>query len=200
VILTQTPLAGAFVIEPEPLEDTRGLFARTWCRREFEARGLETRIAQCSTSFNRRKGTLRGMHYQRPPFAETKIVRCTRGSMYDVIIDLRSDSSTFTRHFALVLTVENRKMMYVPKGFAHGFQTLEDDTEVFYQISEFYSSEHARGVRWNDPAFGIRWPDDDRTIVDRDRSYPDFRRALAADPWPPVTGAHASETRAGRER
>src|SRR5437773_2406837 len=147
VILTETPLPGAFVIEPEPLEDTRGLFARTWCRREFEARGLETRIAQCSTSFNKRKGTLRGMHYQRPPSAETKIVRCTRGSMYDVIIDLRSDSSTFTRHFAVVLTAENRKMLYVPKGFAHGFQTLEDDTEVFYQISEFYSSAHARGAR-----------------------------------------------------
>ena len=200
MILTETPLRGAFVIEPEPLADTRGLFARTWCRREFEARGLETRIAQCSTSFNRRKGTLRGMHYQQPPFAETKIVRCTRGSMYDVIIDLRSDSSTFARHFAVVLTAENRKMLYVPTGFAHGFQTLEDDTEIFYQMSEFYSAEHARGVRWNDPVFGIRWPDDDRTIEDRDRNYPDVRRAVAADARPTVNGARAFEIRVGRER
>jgi dTDP-4-dehydrorhamnose 3,5-epimerase len=181
VIFTETPLAGAFVIEPELLEDPRGFFARTWCGREFETRGLVARIAQCSTSFNKRKGTLRGMHYQTPPFAETKIVRCTRGSMHDVIIDLRPSSSTFTRHFSIVLTAENRKMLYVPAGFAHGFQTLEDDTEVFYQISEFYSSQHARGVRWDDPAFGIGWPNDERTIVDRDRSYPDFRPDVAID-------------------
>lgn len=177
MIFAETPLRGAFVIEPEPREDTRGLFARTWCRREFEACGLETRIAQCSTSFNKKKGTLRGMHYQVPPAAETKIIRCTRGSLYDVILDLRPDSSTFTRHFAIVLTAENRKMLYVPTGFAHGFQTLEDDTEVLYQISEFYSPDHARSVRWDDPAFGIRWPEDERTIVERDRSYPDFRPA-----------------------
>jgi dTDP-4-dehydrorhamnose 3,5-epimerase len=174
VIFTHTLLPGAFVIEPEPLEDARGLFARTWCRREFETRGLETRIAQCSTSFNKAKGTLRGMHYQVAPAAETKIVRCTRGALYDVIIDLRPGSPTLTRHFAIVLSAENRKMLYVPTGFAHGFQTLEDATEVFYQISEFYSPEHSRGVRWNDPVFGIAWPDDDRTIVDRDLNYPDF--------------------------
>lgn len=180
MIFTETPLRGAFVIEPEPLGDTRGLFARTWCRREVEAHGLETRIAQCSTSFNKKKGTLRGMHYQSPPCAETKIVRCTRGAMYDVIIDLRPDSPTLTRHFGITLTADNRKMLYVPAGFAHGFQTLEDDTEVFYQISEFYSPEHSRGVRWNDPAFGIRWPDDDRTIVERDRNYPDFRASTVA--------------------
>jgi len=177
VIFTETPLRGAFVIEPEPLEDARGLFARTWCWREFEARGLDTRIAQCSTSFNKRKGTLRGMHYQVPPAGETKIVRCTRGSLYDVIIDLRPDSPTFTRHFAVVLTSDNRKMLYVPVGFAHGFQTLEDASEVFYQISEFYSPERARGVRWDDPIFGISWPDDERIIVGRDRSYLDFRPA-----------------------
>lgn len=174
MIFTETSLRGALVIELEPRHDARGLFARTWGRREFEARGLETRIAQCNTSFNKTKGTLRGMHFQAPPFAETKIVRCTRGSMYDVIIDLRRDSPTFTRHFAVVLTAENRKMLYVPTGFAHGFQTLEDDTEVFYQISELYSPEHSRGVRWDDPAFGIHWPEDDRTIADRDRSHPDF--------------------------
>ena len=176
MIFTPTPLAGAFVIEPEPLEDARGLFARTWCQRELAARGLDTRIAQCSTSFNKRKGTLRGMHYQAAPFAETKIVRCTRGSLYDAIIDLRPDSPTFTRSFTTVLSADNRKAMYVPAGFAHGFQTLEDDTEVFYQMSDFYSAEHSRGVRWNDPAFGLQWPPDERTIVDRDRAYPDFRR------------------------
>jgi dTDP-4-dehydrorhamnose 3,5-epimerase len=174
VIFTPTPLAGAFVIEPEPLEDARGLFARTWCRRELEAHGLDARIAQCSTSFNKKKGTLRGLHYQSAPW-ETKLVRCTRGSLFDVIVDLRQGSRTFTRSFAAVLSADNRKAMYVPVGFAHGFQTLEDDTEVFYQISEFYSAEHSRGVRWDDPAFGIVWPDDERTIVDRDRSYPDFR-------------------------
>jgi len=174
VIFTETPLRGAFVIEAEPLEDTRGLFARTWCRREFEAHGLEIRIAQCSTSFNKKKGTLRGMHYQLPPFAEAKMVRCTRGSMYDVIIDLRPGSPTFTDHIAVVLTAENRKALYVPVGFAHGFQTLEDDTEVFYQISEFFAPDHSRGVRWNDPAFAIPWPDDERLIAERDRGYPDF--------------------------
>jgi dTDP-4-dehydrorhamnose 3,5-epimerase len=174
VIFIPTPLAGAYVIEPESRDDARGLFARTWCERELATQGLETRIAQCSTSFNKRKGTLRGMHYQIRPFAETKIVRCTRGALYDVIIDLRPDSPTFTRYFAAVLSADDRKMLYVPVGCAHGFQTLEDATEVLYQISEFYSADHARGVRWNDPAFAIRWPDDERTIVDRDRSYPDF--------------------------
>jgi len=181
MIFTETPLAGAFVIEPELIEDARGFFARTWCAREFAARGLVTHIVQCSTSFNKKKGTLRGMHYQAAPFAETKIVRCISGSMYDVIIDLRPSSSTYTRHSGVVLTAENRKMVYVPVGFAHGFQTLEDNTEVLYQISEVYSSAHARGVRWDDPAFGIRWPSDERTIVDRDRAYPDFSPAIAAD-------------------
>ena len=175
MIFTETPLGGAFVIEPEPVADARGLFARTWCRGEFEARGLETRIAQCSTSLNLKKGTLRGMHYQVAPYAETKIVRCTRGSLYDVIVDLRPESPTFTRHFGVVLTAENRTMVYVPPGFAHGFQTLEDGTELLYQISEFHAPEHGRGVRWNDPAFGIRWPEAERVITDRDRGYPDFR-------------------------
>jgi dTDP-4-dehydrorhamnose 3,5-epimerase len=175
MIFTSTPLAAAFVIEPEPAADTRGLFARTWCQRELAAQGLETRLAQCSTSFNKRKGTLRGMHYQLPPFAETKIVRCTRGSVYDVIIDLRPESPTFTRHFAVTLTADDRKAVYVPTGFAHGFQTLEDNTEILYLISEFYSPEHSRGVRWNDPAFGIQWPPDERTMSEHDRCYSDFR-------------------------
>src|SRR5262249_11274155 len=161
VIFTPTPLAGAFVIEPEPIPDARGLFARTWCQRELEAHGLDGNLAQCSTSFNKRKGTLRGMHYQAAPFAQTKIVRCTRASMYDVIVDLRPESPTFRRHFGATLTADNRKAMYIPKRFAHGFQTLDDDTEVLYQISEFYSPEHSRGVRWDDPAFGIAWPPDE---------------------------------------
>jgi dTDP-4-dehydrorhamnose 3,5-epimerase len=180
VIFTETPLRGAFVIEPDSREDARGLFARTWCQREFAARGLDTRVAQCSTSFNRRRGTLRGMHYQGPPAEETKLVRCTRGAIYDVIIDLRLDSPTFTQHFAVVLTADNRKMFHIPGGFAHGFQTLEAATEVFYQMSEFYSPEHSRGVRWNDPIFGISWPDDERTILERDQAYPDFRPRLRA--------------------
>ena len=175
MIFSETSLRGAFVIEPELLEDARGFFARTWCAREFQPRGLETRVAQCSTSFNKKKGTLRGMHYQAAPFAETKLIRCIAGAMFDAIIDLRPDSPTFMRHFSIELTAENRKMLYVPAGLAHGFQTLQNDTEVFYQISEFYSPQHARGVRWDDPAFGIRWPSDERTIVDRDRAYPDFR-------------------------
>jgi dTDP-4-dehydrorhamnose 3,5-epimerase len=180
LIFRETPLSGAYVIEPEPAGDARGLFARTWCERELAARGLETRIAQCSTSFNPKRGTLRGMHYQIEPFAETKLVRCTRGAIYDVVIDLRRGSPTFHGHFAIVLSADCRKTMYIPKGLAHGFQTLEDDSEIFYQISQFYSAEHARGVRWDDPAFAIRWPDAVRTIADRDRSYPNVSRVEAA--------------------
>jgi dTDP-4-dehydrorhamnose 3,5-epimerase len=171
---TETRLSGAFMVDPEPIEDHRGFFARTWCQREYEAHQLNPRLAQCSVSFNKKKGTLRGMHYQIPPHAEAKLVRCTRGAVYDVIIDLRLDSSTFKQHVAVVLTADNRRMLYVPEGLAHGFQTLEDDTEVFYQISDFYAPDYARGVRWNDPAFGIVWPDDDRIIAERDRNYPDF--------------------------
>lgn len=182
MIFSETPLRGAYIIEPERLEDPRGFFARTWCERELRARGLDARIAQCSISFNKRKGTLRGMHYQVPPAAETKIVRCTQGAMYDVIIDLRPDSPTFTRHFAAVLMPDDGKMLYVPAGFAHGFQTLEDDTGVAYQISDFYSPEQARGIRWDDPLFGIPWPEDARTIAERDRSYVDFRPSTAATP------------------
>ena len=177
MIFAETVLPGAFVIDAEPSEDARGLFARTWCEREFRTRGLEARIVQCSTSFNKRKGTLRGLHYQVPPAAETKIVRCTRGSLFDVIVDLRPDSATFLAHIGVVLTSDNRRMVYVPGGFAHGFQTLEDDTEIFYQISEFCAPEHARGVRWDDPLFGIARPVDQRTIIERDRRYPDFRPA-----------------------
>jgi dTDP-4-dehydrorhamnose 3,5-epimerase len=174
VIFTETSLEGAYSIVPERLEDERGFFARTWCRREFEKHGLDSRLAQCSISYNRRAGTLRGMHYQAAPHGETKLVRCTVGSIHDVIIDLRPRSSTYLRHFATVLSAEGREMLYVPVGFAHGFQTLEPDTEVFYQISEFHEPSAARGVRWDDPAFDIEWPPAERTLSERDRNYPDF--------------------------
>lgn len=175
MIFTETALRGAFVIEPEPLADDRGFFARVWCAREFAAHGLETRIAQCSISLNTRRGTLRGMHYQERPYAEVKLVRCTRGAAFDVIIDLRPDSPTFLQHAAVELTADNRRMLYIPQGCAHGFQTLADDTEVLYQMSEFYAPSAGRGVRWNDPAFGIRWPIGDPILLERDRRYPDFR-------------------------
>ena len=174
VIFKPAELPGAYVIEPERHEDVRGYFARTFCEKDFSGRGLETRIAQCSVSFSHKKGTLRGMHYQLSPFEEVKLVRCDRGAIYDVIIDLRRESPTFKKYFAVHLDAQNGKMLYVPAGFAHGFQTLEDNTEVFYQMSQVYSAEHARGVRWNDPAFGIRWPEDQRTILERDQNYPDF--------------------------
>jgi dTDP-4-dehydrorhamnose 3,5-epimerase len=174
MIFAPTQLPGAFIIEPERVEDTRGFFARTWCQGEFQAHGLSPKLVQCSISFNQKKGTLRGMHYQVEPYAEVKLVRCTAGAIYDVIIDLRRDSPVFRRHIAVILSAENRTMLYVPEGFAHGFQTLEDHTEVSYQMSEYYSPEHARGVRWNDPAFGIHWPDDERIILERDRCYADF--------------------------
>lgn len=176
MIFHETPLAGAFVVEPERLVDERGFFARLFEAREFEARGLEARVAQGSLSYNPRRGTLRGMHYQRPPFAEVKLVRCTRGAIHDVIIDLREGSATFRKYFAVVLEPESRRMLYVPEGFAHGFLTLADDTEVAYQMSQVYSPEHAAGVRWNDPAFGIAWPEAVVVIAERDRTYPDFRR------------------------
>ena len=170
----ETKLKGAYVIEPEQLCDQRGFFARTWCRREFEARGLDTRLAQCSVSFNRHIGTLRGMHYQAAPHKEVKLVRCTMGGIHDVIIDLRPESATFRQWVGEELTARNRRMMYVPAGFAHGFVTLQEETEVFYQISDFYNPESARGIRWNDPAFSIDWPLDIRVISERDRLYADF--------------------------
>jgi dTDP-4-dehydrorhamnose 3,5-epimerase len=174
VIFKPTELPGAFVIEPERHEDVRGYFARTFCKADFAARGLDTRIVQCSVSLNHKKGTLRGMHYQVSPFEEVKLVRCNRGAIYDVIIDLRRDSPAFKKYFAIQLDERNGKMVYIPAGLAHGFQTLEDNTEVFYQMSQIYSAEHARGVRWDDRAFGVRWPDDMRTILERDQKYPDF--------------------------
>jgi dTDP-4-dehydrorhamnose 3,5-epimerase len=172
----QTKLNGAFEIHLEPKADERGFFARTWCQREFEAHGLDPRLVQCSVSFNGRKGTLRGMHYQAPPNAEAKLVRCARGAIYDVVLDLRPESCSYKKWIAVVLTAEKRNMVYVPKGCAHGFLTLADDSEVFYQMSEFYSPEAGRGVRWNDPAFQIAWPDAVQVISERDRTYPNFEQ------------------------
>ena len=175
MIFTETNLRGAFIIEIERQEDYRGFFARSWCQREYEKHGLNPRFVQCNVSFNKKKGTLRGMHYQVPPYAEVKLVRCTTGSIYDVIIDLRPESPTFMRYCGIILSAENRKAVYIPENFAHGFQTLENNTEVFYQMSEFYVPESARGIRWDDPAFGVQWPPDERIISHKDRAYPDFR-------------------------
>jgi dTDP-4-dehydrorhamnose 3,5-epimerase len=174
LIFTETELKGAFLIEPEELQDERGSFARIWCQKEFISNGLNPKLAQCSISYNRKKATLRGMHYQSTPHEECKLVRCTRGAIHDVIIDLRPESPTFKHYFATVLSGANRMMLYIPQRVAHGFQTLEDDSEILYLISEFYAPESARGVRWNDPAFGIAWPPGERIISPRDRTYPDF--------------------------
>lgn len=175
MIFEETRLKGAYVVDPELHNDSRGFFARTWCVNEFEQRRLNPRLVQCNISFNDRKGTMRGMHYQVAPCEEAKLIRCTMGSICDVIVDLRPDSPTFKEHFAVTLSAENRKMLYVPEKFAHGFVTLEDTTEVFYQMSEFYSQESARGFRWNDPDFGIRLPVEVVVISERDAAYPDFR-------------------------
>jgi dTDP-4-dehydrorhamnose 3,5-epimerase len=169
-----TPLPGVWVIEPERVADERGFFARTWDPVAFEAHGLDPAIAACSISYNRRRGTLRGMHFQHPPHAEAKLVRCTRGAIYDVALDLRPGSPTFKGWHAEELTAENRRMLYLPAGCAHGFLTLEDDSEVHYQISAPYAAEAAAGVRWDDPAFGIRWPFAPLVLAARDAGYADF--------------------------
>jgi dTDP-4-dehydrorhamnose 3,5-epimerase len=172
----ETELSGAWLIEPERIEDARGFFERSWCAEEFAAHGLDRRFVQCNTSYNRSKGTLRGMHYQAEPHAEAKLVRVTRGAVYDVAVDLRPNSPTFKRWIAVELSLENRKLLFLPQGLAHGFQTLVDDTEIFYQMSAPYHPESARGVRWNDSAFAITWPAAERRIIsERDRSFPDFQ-------------------------
>lgn len=168
-------LEGVYTIELELLQDDRGFFARSFCQKEFAKHGLEPRFVQCNTSWNEKKGTLRGMHYQVEPHSEVKLVRCTRGAICDVIIDLRPDSPTRCEWIAVELTVENRKMLYVPEGFAHGYQTLEDDTETFYQVSAFYTPGAERGIRWNDPHFGIEWPLSDPILSQKDRAHPDFQ-------------------------
>jgi dTDP-4-dehydrorhamnose 3,5-epimerase len=170
----ETGIEGVWVVEPERYEDERGFFARTWDVEEFARRGLSSRLVQSSISFNRRRGTLRGMHYQAAPHEEAKLVRCTSGSIFDVAVDLRTESATNRRWVGTELSAGNRLAMYVPKGCAHGFLTLTDDSEVAYQISEFHAPDAARGVRWNDPAIGIDWPGEVLVINERDRSYPDL--------------------------
>jgi dTDP-4-dehydrorhamnose 3,5-epimerase len=195
----ETRLKGAYIIEVEPIEDSRGFFARTFCSREFKAHGLKTDFVQCNLSYNKKKGTLRGMHYQVAPYEEAKLVSCIKGSIYDVIIDLRPESPTYCQWFSVVLTAPSSQFtayrspkdnlinsstahsslltahsLYIPEGFAHGFITLEDDTEVFYQMGEFYHPEAARGIRYNDPRFNIQWPVEVEVISEKDRDYPDW--------------------------
>jgi len=172
----KTALKGAYIIELEAAEDERGYFSRTFCRREFAEQGLNYEVAQCSISYNARRGTLRGMHYQVEPHREAKLVHCVGGSLYDVIVDLRPESDTYCRWIGVELSPLKRRLLYVPEGFAHGFQTLEDNTTVYYQISEFYAPQSARGVRWDDPAFGIKWPLSNPIISEKDRLLPDYER------------------------
>ena len=172
MIFESLALAKAFLVQPARLEDDRGFFGRTWCAREFADRGLDPSLSQCSISFNKARATLRGLHYQAPPHTEAKLVRCTRGAIFDVIVDLRPASSTYLRHCAVTLTEDNRDAIYVPQGCAHGFLTLEDETEVLYQMSTAHVPGAARGVRWDDPAFGIAWPTVPDVIADRDRTWP----------------------------
>jgi len=173
-----TPLPGAMLVDIEPMADQRGFFARTWCSREFEAQGLSGALVQVSISRNTRKGTVRGMHLQLPPSREAKLVRCTRGAIHDVIIDMRPESSGYLEHFGVDLSASTHQALYVPPQMAHGFQTLEDDTDVLYQMSDFHAPELGCGWRWNDPTFGIRWPlRDDVTILPRDARYADFDEA-----------------------
>jgi len=174
VNVIQTDLPGAYLIELERLEDARGYFARAWCTREAIAHGLQPTISQCNLSSNRLRGTLRGMHYQVNPHGEDKLVRCTRGAMFDVITDLRPDSPTYRQWRAFHLDGIRADALYVPKGFAHGFQTLEDDTDVYYQMSEPFHADSARGFRWNDPAFAITWPLPNPILSVKDAAYPDF--------------------------
>lgn len=174
MIFHELDIPGAFLLEPERKEDRRGFFARTYCRQELEDRGLDPTVVQCNISLNKEAGTVRGMHWQAEPWEEIKLVRCTAGAIHDVILDLRPDSPTFKQHLGVELSKENRHSLYIPAGVAHGFQTLEDDSEVFYQMSEFYHPECARGVRWNDPAFSITWPLPVSVIADKDLEFPDF--------------------------
>ena len=175
MIFKPLPMSGAYVIEIERFEDKRGFFARAWSDKEFEEKGLFGKFVESNISFSRHKGTLRGMHFQASPFEQIKLVRCTAGAIYDVIVDLRKDSPTYKQYAGVELTAENELMLYAPGEFAHGFQTLKPNTEVFYMVSKYYAPESAGGIRWDDPAFGIQWPEDQRTILERDLAYPDFK-------------------------
>ena len=170
----ETKLAGVFVINIEPLKDKRGFFARSWCQKEFEAHGLNAELVQCNISYNKERGTLRGMHFQTPPHEEAKLVRCVRGAIYDVIVDLRPDSPTYLKWQGLELSSTNRLALYIPEGFAHGFLTLTDDAEVFYQMSSWFVPDSTAGIRWDDPAIAIDWPTQPQCISKKDQGYPDF--------------------------
>jgi dTDP-4-dehydrorhamnose 3,5-epimerase len=183
MIFTEAPLAGAYLIDLEKRGDERGFFARAFCVKEFADHGLATKMLQANDSLSSKKGTLRGMHYQLDPMAETKLVRCIRGALHDVILDLRSGSRMFGQSFGAVLSAENRRMMYVPKGFAHGFITLADDTEAYYLVDQVYSPECERGVRWNDPKFSVEWPIEPVVISEKDQRIRDFDPA-----WHLATG------------
>lgn len=178
MIFKKTKLKDAVIIELEKNEDTRGFFARSWCEKEFADNGINSVIKQCNISYNSKKGTLRGMHYQVPPHEEEKLVRCIKGEIYDVIIDLRPQSPTYLKHLGITLNEENRKMLFIPKGFAHGFQTMCDDTEVFYHMSAFYEPVAQRGIRWDDANFAIQWPNvENRIISEKDKQYSDFQHS-----------------------
>ena len=174
MIFTETKIKGAFVIEPKPFRDERGFFARGWCQQEFEAHGLNANVVQANLSSNKLRGTMRGMHYQLPPHAETKLVRCTRGALFDVLVDLRPDSPTYLDWFGVELTEDNYKMLYVPENCAHGFITLADNTEATYQVTAAYAPGAERGLRYNDSAFGIEWPIEIAVISEKDQSWADY--------------------------
>lgn len=174
MIFQEIPMKGAFIIEMKPMRDERGFFARSFCQKEFEEQGINPRLVQANVSYNNNKGTLRGIHYQISPFEETKLVRCTQGAIFDVIIDLRKESPTYMQWFGVELNSENRTMLFVPESFGHGFQTLMDNTEVTYMVSEFYTPGSERGIRWDDPAFDIRWPVEVQVISDKDANWDDY--------------------------
>ena len=176
MIFNKTKLGGAYVVEMESIRDRRGFFARAWCSKEFEAHGLISQFVQANLTYSPKRGTIRGLHYQIAPHQEVKLVRCTRGATYDVIVDLRPESPTHKQWLAVELTADNHKMIYIPAGFAHGYQILVDDTEVFYQVGQFYAPEYERGARWNDPAFGVEWPMTSPLILsDKDKNWPDYQ-------------------------
>lgn len=175
MIFTETKLNGVYIIDIEPIEDERGFFARAWCKEEFENLGLNSNLKQCNISFNKNKGTIRGMHFQTAPYEESKLVRCVSGAIYDVIIDLRENSESFMNWIGVMLTAKNRKALYVPEGCAHGFQTIEENSEVFYQMSQSYHSEYAKGIRWDDVMFDIKWPLPVTNISDRDRGFESYK-------------------------
>ena len=176
MIFTKSKLDGAYIIEPEKIEDERGFFARTWDNEIFEEKGLNSKLVQCSISFNKTRGTIRGMHYQEAPYEEAKLVSCPRGKIFDIIIDLRTKSKTFKKWDSVELSSENYKMIYIPEGFAHGFQTLEDNSVIQYQISQVYAPEYYRGIRWDDPTFKIQWPLPPTVISKKDSSLGYFKR------------------------